>query len=79
VARSVIQAGTNQGIYYQIDGAEGARNLTIERIAVQQGYEAYAHFMVSYQEAVPNVFEYTYFENIGNGNRASVGAQTITR
>jgi len=72
-----VNPETNTGIYYEIDGAEGARNVTIEWITSLQGYEAYAHFMVTFQESAPGVIEYSYLENTGNGYRATVGAQSM--
>ena len=74
-----LNPGTAQGIFYEIDGEPGTRVVTFEFVMDQQtsGDASPAHFTVAYQEAVPNVVEYTYYDVADNGAAATVGAQSM--
>lgn len=73
-----LNPGTAQGIFYEIDGEPGTRIVTFEFVMDQQtsGATSPAHFTVAYQEAVPNIVEYTYYEVADDGAAATVGAQS---
>ncbi|KAJ6258591.1 hypothetical protein Dda_6637 [Drechslerella dactyloides] len=71
-----IYAGTQQGIYYQVDGTAPARTLTFEYYtsAYQRNTEFY-HFLMRYDEATPGVITFRYLEVFGGGVSATIGAQ----
>ncbi|RVD87864.1 uncharacterized protein DFL_002068 [Arthrobotrys flagrans] len=73
-----IYAGTQQGIYYQTDGnTPGSRIISFEfyTSAYRRSAEFF-HFLISYEEAKPNILTYTYFEASGGGVSATIGAQS---
>ncbi|KAF3924433.1 hypothetical protein AA313_de0208043 [Arthrobotrys entomopaga] len=72
-----IYFGTQQGIYYQIDGAPGSRSVSFEfyTSAYQRSTEFY-HFLMRYDEATPNVMTFRYFQVFGGGVSATIGAQS---
>lgn len=72
-----IYQGIPQGIYYQIDGQAPARTLTIEWYTSHfTDRSQYYHFTLTYQEAIPNVVTYDYFQILDLGISATVGAQS---
>ncbi|KAK6523607.1 hypothetical protein TWF281_001589 [Arthrobotrys megalospora] len=73
-----IYAGTQQGIYYQIDGTTpGSRVISFEfyTSAYRRNTEFF-HFLMRYQEARPNRMVFRYFQVSGGGVSATIGAQS---
>lgn len=71
-----IYAGTQQGIYYQIEGAVGNRSLLFEfYTSAYQRPTEYFHFTMGFFEARPGVAVYKYYDISFNGNSSTVGAQ----
>lgn len=74
-----IYSGTEQGIYYQIDGQAPTRTLTIEWYTSHyQAPSEYYHFAMTYHEASPNGVTYDYFQVSDLGGSATVGSQSQT-
>ncbi|KAK6352346.1 hypothetical protein TWF730_009176 [Orbilia blumenaviensis] len=73
-----IYAGTQQGIYYQIDGrVPGSRVLSIEfYTSAYRRNSEFFHFLMRYEEARPNRITFRYFQVSGGGVSATVGAQS---
>ncbi|KAF3209232.1 hypothetical protein TWF106_011051 [Orbilia oligospora] len=73
-----IYAGTQQGVFYQIDGTTpGSRVLSFEfyTSAYRRSAEFF-HFLIRYEEAKPNILTYKYLEVFGGGVSATIGAQS---
>jgi len=74
----VMLKDTPQGIYYQIDGEEeGNRTITFEYYATKYHQtDEYSHFLIRYDEAVPGVMEFDYYQTTGMGESATIGVQS---
>jgi hypothetical protein len=74
-----IYQGTQQGIYYDITGEVGSRELKFEfyTSAYQRSTE-YFHFIMTFYENQVGVVKYKYFEASYNGFSATVGAQRLS-
>ncbi|KAK6513821.1 hypothetical protein TWF506_008255 [Arthrobotrys conoides] len=73
-----IYAGTQQGVYYQVDGTTpGSRVLSFEfyTSAYRRSAEFF-HFLIRYEEDKPNILTYKYFEVFGGGISATIGVQS---
>ncbi|KAK6340692.1 hypothetical protein TWF696_009015 [Orbilia brochopaga] len=73
-----VYQGTQQGIYYQIDGTSpGSRSISFEFYTSHFNAPAeYYHFLMKYDEAVPNVVTVQYFQVSDGGSSATIGAQS---
>ncbi|KAF3921246.1 hypothetical protein ABW21_db0205501 [Orbilia brochopaga] len=71
-----IYAGTQQGIFYQVDGDAPNRSVTFEYYtsAYQRSSEFY-HFLMRYDEAAPGIITYRYLQVFNGGVSATIGAQ----
>ncbi|KAG9857121.1 hypothetical protein KCU98_g1635, partial [Aureobasidium melanogenum] len=71
-----IYQGTQQGIYYDITGEVGSRQLEFEFYTSTYGtLTEYFHFIMTFFEDQPGVVKYRYFDISYNGLSATVGAQ----
>ncbi|KAK3626882.1 hypothetical protein LTR56_012716 [Elasticomyces elasticus] len=72
-----IYQGTQQGIYYEVDGEVGTRNTTFEFYQSDSYYpNQYYHFLVTFYEDKPGVVTFRYLDVSDNGCRATVGIQS---
>ncbi|KAK6498917.1 hypothetical protein TWF481_011487 [Arthrobotrys musiformis] len=73
-----IYAGTQQGVYYQIDGTEpGNRVVSFEfYTSAYRRSSEFFHFLIRYEEARPGILTYKYFQVFGGGVSATIGAQS---
>jgi hypothetical protein len=72
-------ADTPQGIFYEVDGTAPNRVLQIEWYTSHyEDSSQYYHFIMTYQEAVPNSVAYSYYGVSDDGVSATVGAQSQT-
>ncbi|KAK6337880.1 hypothetical protein TWF696_001358 [Orbilia brochopaga] len=71
-----IYAGTQQGIFYQVDGDAPNRTVTFEYYtsAYQRSSEFY-HFLMRYDEATPGIITFQYLQVSNGGVSATIGAQ----
>ncbi|KAF3907371.1 hypothetical protein ABW21_db0201731 [Orbilia brochopaga] len=71
-----IYAGTQQGIYWQVDGSPGSRTLQFEFYTSHyQLPNEYYHFVMKYKENIENIVEVTYYQVSDTGSSATIGAQ----
>lgn len=72
-----ITTGTLAGIYYEVQGAAPDRNITFE-FYLESYSEAgsFYHFDLVYEEAVPGVATFRYYQVFDSGSSATVGAQS---
>ncbi|KAL4946455.1 hypothetical protein BDV06DRAFT_218385 [Aspergillus oleicola] len=71
-----ITAGKPHGIYYDVEGEEGNRELTIEFYVTRYNMEdQYFHFLVVFEESRPGVVTYRYYDVQDGGAEGTVGVQ----
>lgn len=71
-----IYTDTQQGIYYDISGAVGAREVVFEYYVSHFAAPAeYYHFTVAFYEALPGVVDVKYYSVSDRGASATVGIQ----
>jgi hypothetical protein len=74
-----INEGTQQGIYYEIDGTAPSRQTTFEFYLTYNGSPTlYYHFLIIFYEDRPNVVTYQYLDVANSGVDATVGVQRFT-
>ncbi|KAK5745991.1 hypothetical protein LTR17_001121 [Elasticomyces elasticus] len=72
-----IYAGTQQGIYYEVDGEIGTRNTTFEFYHSHYSDDnQYYHFLMTFFEDRPGVVTFRYLDVSDNGCSATVGIQS---
>ncbi|KAJ5225995.1 hypothetical protein N7468_007220 [Penicillium chermesinum] len=72
----MIKKGKPHGIYYEIEGAEPNRKITIEYYVTRfQEENLYFHFLVILEEARPSVVTFKYFDVNDKGKLGTVGVQ----
>ncbi|KAK4970671.1 hypothetical protein LTR42_007647 [Elasticomyces elasticus] len=72
-----IYAGTQQGIYYEVDGEVGTRNTTFEFYHSHYSDDnQYYHFLMTFFEDRPGVVTFRYLDVSDNGCSATVGIQS---
>ncbi|KAK4549166.1 hypothetical protein LTR36_007624 [Oleoguttula mirabilis] len=72
-----IYAGTQQGIFYEVDGAAPNRITTFEfYLGHYADTTQYYHFLILFYEARPNVVTFKYLNVSDNGVSATVGVQS---
>ncbi|KAK3652738.1 hypothetical protein LTR56_005032 [Elasticomyces elasticus] len=73
-----VYADTPQGVYYEVDGAAPARNISFEWYTSHYGDPTqYYHFIATFEEANPGATTFTYYEISDHGSSATVGMQSI--
>ncbi|KAI5248909.1 hypothetical protein E4T43_01161 [Aureobasidium subglaciale] len=74
-----IYQGTQQGIYYEVDGAVGSRRISFEfYISHFSDQTQYYHFLMNFYENRPNVINYQYLNVSDHGISATVGVQSYS-
>lgn len=74
-----IYEGTQQGIYYEIDGTAPSRTVTFEYyLSHFADADQYYHFLVHFFEAKPNVVTFQYLNVSDFGASATVGIESET-
>lgn len=72
-----IYSGTQQGIYYGVQGNSPNRTLIFEFLTSHyQLPNEYYHFQVAFFEALPNVVQVKYFDVSDGGVTCTVGVQS---
>jgi hypothetical protein len=72
----MISAGKPHGIYYEIDGPAGKRQLTVEWYVTRYKHEEqYFHFTVELSEAHPDVVTFKYYDVGDKTHESTVGVQ----
>ena len=76
----IIIPNFGEGIYYEVSGAVGKRNASIEWfVSLHHNPFTYAHFVVTTMEAKKGVWMMQYVTADGFGGNATVGAQSAHR
>ncbi|KAL4925975.1 uncharacterized protein BDV17DRAFT_293957 [Aspergillus undulatus] len=71
-----ITKGKPHGIYYDVEGEEGNRKLSIEFYVTRYNMEdQYFHFLVIFEEARKNFVTFRYFDVQDQGAEGTVGVQ----
>jgi hypothetical protein len=71
-----IYQGTQQGIYYEIVGETGSRQVIFEfYMSAYQRPTEYYHFSMTFYEDQPGVSLFKYYEVSRSGTSASIGVQ----
>lgn len=74
-----IYQGTQQGIYYEVDGAAPNRRTSFEfYISHFSDQSQYYHFLMNFYENKPNVINYQYLNVSDHGVSATVGVQSFS-
>lgn len=72
----MIFKGTQQGIYYEVSGEDGAQAITFEYYLSKFNHPSeYYHFQAKYSQARPNVLLYDYLQVSDAGISATIGTQ----
>ncbi|KAF2766711.1 hypothetical protein EJ03DRAFT_297946 [Teratosphaeria nubilosa] len=72
-----IYSGTQQGIFYEVDGTAPNRNVTFEfYMSHYQSSEAYYHFLIKFFESRPHVVTFQYLSVSDCGSSATVGVES---
>ncbi|KAL4800820.1 hypothetical protein BDV19DRAFT_383840 [Aspergillus venezuelensis] len=71
-----ITAGKPHGIYYDVEGSDGNRQLKIEFYVTRYNMEdQYFHFLVIFEESKPGYATFRYFDVQDGGAEGTVGVQ----
>jgi hypothetical protein len=74
-----IYQGTQQGIFYEVDGTAPDRNVTFEWYCSHyMDSTQYYHFLAKFYEARPNVVTFTYLNMSDLGTSATVGVESYS-
>lgn len=74
-----IRQGYPQGIFYEVTGPMGNRNLTFEFYTTRRAHwDEYYHFTVAFYEAEQGIIDLRYYEMSGDGAVGTVGVQDRT-
>lgn len=74
-----IYSGTQQGIYYEVDGTASSRTVTFEfYLSHYADADQYYHFLVRFFEAQSNVVTFQYRNVSDFGASATVGVESET-
>ena len=71
-----VSEGSEDGIYYQVDGAAGSRSLSIEYLLSDENGTSY-HVIAVIQEQSPGKLNYFYFSAGDGGANATIGLQGL--
>jgi hypothetical protein len=75
----LITQGTQQGIYYEIDGAAPNRRTSFEfYLSTADDSTLFYHFLVNFYENRTNVVNYQYLNVTDSGTDATVGVQRFS-
>ena len=73
----MIYGGTSQCVYYNVAGTAPSRTTTFEFLESHYGVPSqYYHFQVIFDESLPGVVQYYYFQSSDGGVSATIGVQS---
>jgi hypothetical protein len=72
----MLAKGKPHGIFYEIEGATGARTVTFEWYVTRYNHEEqYFQFTVLLEEAKPNIVTFRYYDALDKGKECTIGVQ----